>query len=350
MQNPPWAKAALMALVLVIIAIGSWEIYLRSINKQTSFDDGKELWTYQRSQVYGDPKTTTVFVGSSRIKYDLDQQTWTNLTGDTPIQLAIEGSSPVPALDNLAADPKFKGKLVVDVTEGLFFSNSNFANGQPRERIDYFKKVTPAQRFSFQINKFLESKLVFLDKESYSLNALLNETRIPNRPGVFEMPIFPREFGLVHFNRQDYMSDRFVLDSNETNTVKNIWVFFSKMPSPPPPTGASLDSIMNHIKDDVDKIKARGGQVLFVRTPSSGPYLQAEMGGFPRNVYWDKLLEVTKSPGIHFLDYPAIANFQCPEFSHLKPADATIFTRNFVDILEKEKGWTFPNKPALASK
>jgi len=35
--------------------------------------------------------------------------------------LAIEGSCPRPILEDLANDQNFKGKLIVDVTEGLFF-------------------------------------------------------------------------------------------------------------------------------------------------------------------------------------------------------------------------------------
>jgi hypothetical protein len=65
--------------------------------------------------------------------------------------------------------------------------------------------------------------------------------------------------------------------------------------------------------------------------------------GFPRTAYWDKLLAVTQCPGIHFKDYPAIANFICPEFSHLTPNDAVIFTKHFVNFLQ-EKGWRFSDK------
>ncbi|MBK8496241.1 MAG: hypothetical protein IPL50_15430 [Chitinophagaceae bacterium] len=52
-------------------------------------------------------------------------------------------------------------------------------------------------------------------------------------------------------------------------------------------------------------------------------------------------MKTTNSPGIHFADYPAIANFQCPEFSHLSQPDAVIFTKHFIKILTAEKGWKF---------
>jgi hypothetical protein len=72
-----------------------------------------------------------------------------------------------------------------------------------------------------------------------------------------------------------------------------------------------------------------------------------EQQGFPREKYWDKILKVTGCDGIHFTDYDVIAHFQCPEFSHLKPSDAVIFTKNLVQIMEKDKGWKFPNKNSL---
>jgi hypothetical protein len=68
-----------------------------------------------------------------------------------------------------------------------------------------------------------------------------------------------------------------------------------------------------------------------------------EQKGFPREKYWDRLLSFTNSPGIHFADYPPIAHFVCPEWSHLSPQDAATFTTHFISLLE-EKGWKFPNK------
>ena len=65
--------------------------------------------------------------------------------------------------------------------------------------------------------------------------------------------------------------------------MKSIWQDVGKMMSTMPRlTPAQEDSIFSTIKHDVDNIKARGGQVLFVRTPSSGAYLMGEKMGFPR--------------------------------------------------------------------
>ncbi len=349
MNKSSLAKAGMLALILMVISVLSWEVYLRGKGFETTFNDDPSLWTHQRDKVYGPADKTTVFIGSSRIKFDLDIPTWKSITGDDPVQLACVGSNPIPVLENLAEDNRFTGRLIVDVTEGLFFSSSPDNNFRPAENMKYFKERTPAQRASFYINRLLESNFAFLDKEWLSLNACLGNIKLNDRPGVYNFHGFPADFGRVKFNRQEYMTDKFITDTVLQNKVKAIWACFRKMSKEPPASGARLDSIINSVKNAVDKIRARGGQVLFVRTPSSGPYYHmGESKVFAREKYWDRILAITGSPGIHFADYPAISNFICPEFSHLSQPDAVVFTKEFIRILNQEKGWQFPKLPVPA--
>src|SRR5579862_8556934 len=116
----------------------------------------------------------TVFIGSSRIKYDLDIPTWESATNTHAIQLAMVGSTPRPLLADLANDPNFKGKLVVDITEFLFFSDLPYLLASPVAGIDYYKKRTPAQKASFILDKPLESRLAFLNSDFFSINGLLD--------------------------------------------------------------------------------------------------------------------------------------------------------------------------------
>src|SRR6202008_2036966 len=98
---------------------------------------------------YESPERTTVFIGSSRIKYDLDIDTWKKETGRNAIQLAMEGNSPVPILEDLAADPKFAGKVVCDAMEFVFFASDNSpVRHEQKQNIDFYHNRTPAQRAS----------------------------------------------------------------------------------------------------------------------------------------------------------------------------------------------------------
>lgn len=346
MESKNLVKAGVLTLILVIISIGSWEFYLRSKGHSISYDDGDALWADKRAKIYESSDKATVLIGSSRNKFDIDIDTWESITGEKAIQLAFEGASPLPILHNLANDTKFRGKLLIDVTEGLFFGLSSPRGVRVKSALDYNKDITPAQRFSFKVNHILESQLVLLDKEFFSLNSLLLNTKLPPRKGVYGAPEFPVDFNRVTFDRQSKMTSRFEGDTNLQNKVKAIWGYGAGRPRKPL-SQIQQDSILTEIKKSVDKIKQRGGQIIFVRSPSSGPVLDGEKKGFPREQYWDRLLAFTGYPGIHFEDYPAIANFQCPEFSHLKPSDAIIYTKNIVQILE-EKGWSFPHKQLSA--
>jgi len=147
-------------------------------------------------------------------------------------------------------------------------------------------------------------------------------------------------FDRCTFDRQMYMTPAFLADTVQRNKVKGIWHFFASMSKKAPPMPESeLDAFFKSVKNATNKIKARGGEVLFVRTPSSGPYLKGENIVFPREKYWDRLLAETQCTGIHFMDYPAIAHFNCPEFSHLQLKDAVTFTKEFIKILNTVDGW-----------
>ena len=341
---PNLKKAALLAIAITLVVMTWWEVYLRSRKYPISFDENNALFANNRAMVYEPKNSATVFIGSSRIKFDLDIKTWESITGNHAIQLANTGSDPKPYLNDLANDNNFTGKLVIDVTEGLFFDPGP-PDREAIEKIAYYHKITPTQRFSFQVNRVLESSFVFLEEHNFSFNALLDKSGFPKRPTVFSFPIFPVGFTCNTFDRQCFMTPEFVKDTAQQNQMKAVWAFFGSLPGPPPASGKLLDSIFNIVKINIDKIKKRGGDVIFVRTPSSGPVLEEEHKYFPRKIYWDQLLKSTGCKGIYFSDFPAISNFSCPESSHLSPADAIVYTKNLIKYLE-EAGWKFYKKPA----
>jgi hypothetical protein len=335
MPEKALSRAAMLMALLVLAVIGSWELYLRGTGMAIAYDDGKELWSDKRARVYDDPARTTVFIGSSRIKFDLDIATWEKMTGREAVQLSIVGTTPMPVLRDLGNDPDFKGKLVVDVTEPLFFNNDSAEVQKPDQYISYYKHRTPAQKASFALNHVLESQLLFLDQQSFSLNAEMDKKwKLPNRSGVFVFPDFPDDFGRCTFQRQSYMTAKFVADTSLQHQVQNIWLFLMKSGrDEPPPKEDPVPIVLRSVQNAVNKIRARGGEVVFTRTPSSGPFEAGENHAFPRSRMWDPLLATTHSAGFYFADNPATASFICPEWSHLSPADAILYTRALIDEL-----------------
>jgi hypothetical protein len=336
-------KAGLLAFALVMSFATAYEIFWRSRHFSVSFNDDEALWAKKRAEVYKPAHAATVFIGSSRIKFDLDIETWRQITGEDAVQLAMVGSNPRPILKDLANDSLFNGKLVIDVTENLFFSLHNY-QASPKKAISYYHELTPAQSISTFLNQQLERKLVFLEEKKFGLNALLTDIDIPNRKGVFSIPPIPKDFGLTTADRQSYMTPKFLRDTCLQKWQTELWKQLGILSGKRGIGGDTLDNIISEVKDCVDKIRTRGGQVIFVRTPESGPMQQAANASHPRNLYWNRLLLYSHCDGIHYLDYPATDHFICPEWSHLSSADAITYTKHLAWILQEEKGWQFNKK------
>jgi hypothetical protein len=346
MESKSLTKAAILTVMLVIGSIVYLEMYWRGRGFTPTYNDDKVLWATKRKEVYKPAEEATVFIGGSRIKFDLDVPTWEKLTGEKAIQLAIVGTPGRLILRDLANDANFNGKVIIDVAEGQFFSFPDSARRDrfAREALAYYYEETPAQNASASINYFLESKLVLLEEGKFSLTSILEKLNIPNRPGVSPTPytFTPREFGVSNFSRQNSLTPMFLADPRLQKRQKDFWTLGIKRTAPI--KGDTLHAFVEQTKKAIDKIRARGGTIVFVRPPSDGPYIEMETRQYPREKYWDYLLEYTNTPGIHYADYPGTANLTCAEWSHLTREDAATYTTQLVKILQEEKGWTFSRK------
>ncbi|WP_077919524.1 hypothetical protein [Spirosoma sp. 209] len=340
MNTPNYTKSAWLTLGLVLAFVAGWELYWRNQHLPIGYNDDESMWASKRRQVYESSPTRPVLIGSSRIKFDLDQGSWARITGEKPIQLSMDGTSPRPVLTDLGNDPNFKGTLIIDVTEMLFFSpDGSFPEKEAIKRVKAYPTWSLSQQTSFQINRLLESGLLFLDDRNLALGPLLNLLPLPARPGTWGGPQFPREFFVVDQDRQSIMTPAFVADTALQNKVKGVWLDVGAHSPPNAVTGPALQAILDATKRSVEQIRARGGQVLFLRTPSDGIMRAAENKLYPREQYWDRLLAYTQTPGIYFEDYPALTRFSCPEWSHLTPADAVQFTEDLIPIVARKTGW-----------
>jgi len=343
MNASHFSKALILTLVVVTAFVICWEYYWRSRGFTVSYNDDKVLWSNERKNIYKPADEATVFIGGSRIKFDLDIPTWRNLTGEDAIQLALVGTPSRLILRDLANDTAFKGKLIIDVAETQFFTIDTLRRDKSaREALEYYYKETPAQKASAFIDYKLESHIVFLEEGKFGLNALLNDLQIPDRAGVVVPSVMPKEFSQTTIDRQNFMTSMFLLDSNLQKKQIAIWnrgmALTKKMP---PIKGDVLNAFLRDIRLSIDKIKSRGGTVLFVRPPSGADYFVKENKLYPRKDYWDKLLVYTNTQGIYFSDYPATTHFVCPDYSHLSRNDAVVYTQNLVKVLKDEKGWSF---------
>ena len=111
-----------------------------------TLNDNEDLWTMRRRIV--EPESI-VIIGDSRAWFDVDLDEFQKGLGKRPIQLAMAGSTVLPALADLADDKNFHGTIICSVVPHLFFAPPGSPPMDRAEKgVKRFHNQTPAQRVS----------------------------------------------------------------------------------------------------------------------------------------------------------------------------------------------------------
>lgn len=330
-----WPAIGWLVLVLVVAATAAWEWRMRTLGLHAGdLDDSKWHWAVERRKLAAGDHDNVVIIGSSRMLFDTDLDVWQEMTGRRPLQLALVGTNPRPVLLRIADETGFKGLLLVDVTPDLYFMDRFSFLPAYGEILDFWKEESPSERVGHQIGLVLSQQLAFLD-EAYRLAPLIERIDIPDRPEVRRPYLEVWKLSEHSADRQARMWPRLVTDHRLRDHARLVWGPFDG-------TGPGPESIARGIEESVAavaKIRARGGEVVFVRPPSAGLYYENEQVFGPRAKTWEPLLAKTSAFGIHFEDYPAMQNLEVPEWSHLSAESATRFTRAYVGVLLERYPW-----------
>ena len=330
-------KSLSFALLLGLAFITIWELYVRSLGYASEIDDNKALWAIQRAKVDKLSSKDVVLLGSSRVHYDIQLNEWEEATGIRPIMLASDGTTPTPVFKEIVNETDFNGTVVIGVAPALFFSQpeKGFMWDRPTKRMQHYYDRTYAQRANHYLSLPLERSFSFLNasEEEWSddidLKTLVKKIRIGTR-GPKARPPF-NNFGFVDDDRNVTMFEKTKTDTIFANGIIKMWLLgIERRPTP------VVDSVILYYQPLIEKFKKRGGNVLFLRNPSSGKLRAEEDETYCRTDCWNQLLLQTGLDGYHFEDYPQLNQFTCPEESHLYTPDARIYTKELVKILIKD--------------
>jgi hypothetical protein len=342
----PWRGITVIVVLVVIAAACAWEFYCRSIGYGPTLNDNEDLWTLTRQRVQPE---SVVIIGDSRGWYDLDLDELQKGLGKRPVQLAMGGGCGYPVLADLANDKTFHGTIICSFVPRIFFAPPGtppMERGEKAVRRSHTQ--TPAQRASQYLAMPLEEHVAFLKQEELTLDDLLKRLPIRNRPGALVPPRGPPYFGTLDRERRARMIEECARPGSELQKrIQRIWL--PLFTPPPPPSYIPKDVFMAKMKDAiekrfrdtiaaVEKLRARGGKIVFVRLPVSGGLKALEDKTTPRNQTWDPLLKSTGAPGIYFEDFPELAGFNCPEWSHLSAGDSVEFSKRLVPHLRAALG------------
>ncbi len=340
----PWRGIAVLVVVITLLAAIAWEVRCRAAGYGPSLNDTEDLWAQTRRRVQ---PGSVVIIGDSRPYFDCDLDELERGLGTRPIQLAQPGSCAFPVLQDLANDETFHGTIICSIVPLMFFAPGGPLVENAEKAVKRYHTQTLAQRASQFLAIPLEEHVAFLKQEELDTKEILKRLPIPNRPEALVPPPFPPYFASLDRERRARMTDRCAQPGKLQTRVRDGW--FPLFTPPPPPTyipreaflarmEAAREARFHDIVAAVEKIRARGGKIVFVRFPLTGGLKELEDKATPRTGIWDRVLRETGVPGIYFEDYPELASFECPEWSHLSAPDSVEFTKRLVPHLRTALG------------
>lgn len=338
--------SVLLAIGLSLTVIGVMEALLASKGIHANGADTAERWANLRARADALGESALVIIGASRAQHDIDLDVLRHTTGMEPIQLAISGMPSEPVLADLAADPQFKGVVLVD----LMFKNAGrldfSAHEQPVRYVQAFRSRAAISWNSDTIERHLTQ-------------SLHDHLRLFADGGT---PMFALTDRLLGDNGQQFLVDtpdrqqladyRLVPQPRTSRKRALAWLPATVRPRQtnleapdfeaslrqtiaqlPPDDNANFLKSINQLQTWIKAIEARGGRVLFVLLPTSDLIREIESRRFPAADYRIPLEAGLATTVISDERYPALRGFTCPDGSHLDQRDRARYTQQLARVL-----------------
>ncbi|MEZ5463663.1 MAG: hypothetical protein R3F22_00255 [Lysobacteraceae bacterium] len=318
-----WGWIWLAALLLTAGVILTADRYWRGRGFEGRLLDNAALWSIQRDRVYGTDPLPLVFLGASRTQYGFDMKRLRELApGYKPLMLAVNGLYPMAVLRDLAEDESFRGVVICDVE--LFAFWPEFRDVQ-QDYVDYYhRQWTPSWRIHRHVLNYWQEATVLGDPRFSWLSALRYAT---GKDEPF------RDYALLHRNRSgDIDYQRIDTEASKRHFAETAEGNLARMPYHNPEQWlASLDVVF----DWVARIEARGGKVIFYRSPVSGLQESITDTRFPPGQYWSRFLSINPVPILDANAVPALDRFELPDDSHLDFRDKAKYTETWLQVMQQ---------------
>ena len=321
----PWGRIMAAVAIALVLGVAGLEANARRIGLHAGdLDNSQVAWVEERARSQA---AAVAIVGDSRILFDTDLDRFEALTGIRPVQLAIHGTSALTLLEDVASNENFHGLLVVGLSDTMFFMPFDGYGEYVRRRGDF---TSPSGRISAELDHILQRRLAFLDA-NYRLSVVAHRLDPDFRAGVEGPKHDIWKVAEVGENRATWMWPRVETDPRVRARARWAWKGFKeKFPYTPELIAKGHARAIKAVA----AIRARGGEVVFVRPPSDIHLRVNEEAQVPKAKGWDALLRNTRAVGVHNDDLPpSVRRLIMPEWSHLNRACAAVFTDAYVRAL-----------------
>jgi hypothetical protein len=328
--------AAWIGAIVMVVLMSGWEMYWRSEGSVPSYRNSEGLWAIQRRRIDNGEGDKTVIAGSSRAYFNMQLDVWERESGERPIQLALEGTSPVKLMEGLVEDEDFTGTLLIGVAPGPFFGGG----GYRAKAFQRYEQESPSQWLGQQLSMLVEPYLAFYHHD-YSLFTVINRQDLKNREGVeFEPDV--RRLATYGKDRAARLYWKVEQDAEYARIAQEIWAagfvpIEDKKEEELDEFYEKRAEIIARAIEATNALRERGIEVIFFQSPAEGHYAISEPMYHPREETWDVLIEKTGAMGLHWQDHEEMQGYWLPEWSHMSGSEADRFTRALHQLIQRER-------------
>ena len=316
-------RCGVVAAVAFAGALLAVEDHWRAAGFEPTVTDGPALWGHHRQAADRLSPDGVALVGSSRMQVGFHPATFRRMfPGREVVNVSMSGNMPGGVLEDLANDPDFRGTVVCDLVAGHLYPEQ-FEAG--RELAAQGRAAGPGGRWSAYFAALAQSRLACL-QPNVGWRVVLDKWLDGREPSVSYRRV------LADRSRPtDYAS----LPEKTRNRVRR-----SRVKKTLSKTHALRDfkEWRKHavaLGELVAKIRGRGGDVAFVRFPTTAEHWDSTAVSYPREQFWDRLRRYTGARTVHFRDLPETRDLTCPDTSHLDAADTPVFTEAVLTELKR---------------
>ncbi len=346
----PWLTLLGGGLLMFFASVGVMELRLGARGFQASVIDSTRLWVRERERADALGDRALILVGSSRVLLDLDLSTLRQETALEPVQLAVDGSSFVPVLEGLAADPQVKGTVLVDLAENVLTvpaqQDAAYVYQAAYERKQAQGSLPDFARSEAYLSDLLHGWLRSYADGTRPLTALrlriLHKDptpqylrMLPDREILADysrvpQPAFYYNRVIRNLGQQVPLADRPYQDIERD--------FAARIAQLPPFDDSLFLASLPGMAATSRALQSHGARVIYATFPTSGYIRLIDDKRFPRPLFWDRFTTVVAAPALNFEDVQALRGFYCPDGSHLDQHDRPRFTAALVQALHLGNG------------
>lgn len=346
------SRVLLLGMILGLFGILCMETLFRTHDLKPDVKDGPGLWSVKRAQASSTNEEAIILLGASRIQLGIDVSKLELLTGRPVIQLAINGSLLLDVLEDLAADPKVRGDILVSAS---LYKLSHSKPGDICQRwLSHYHREFRGLVFPM-VEQVLKTKLQSVSaiySNLVPLDVLI--TRLWKGEDLPKINVRTR-------TNRDRDADYSEVEQPQFFIRRVLSTLGRELPESAFKTTetfarAVLDTSRKHIRPvsieeehyqraehAISELQKRGSRVAVVRFPTSGLVRVIEDAREPKEAWQKVMQQLQPSASLDFRDHKEL-QFRQADGSHLDQHQKVEFTERLFTLLP-ESFWLERSSP-----